>query len=83
MSNFACKKCGVTQQDSERGYVAGCCHYPPENSRPVLLCFGGDDTLDTKGFYWAPEGAWYKSDRAKASKNSVHPITWQEIQCPS
>ena len=29
MSNFACDKCGVTCQDTPRGYITGCEHYPP------------------------------------------------------
>jgi hypothetical protein len=30
MSNFVCAKCGVVCVDSDRGYVSGCEHYPPD-----------------------------------------------------
>jgi len=30
MSNFYCNKCGVARINSDRGYVAGCIHHPPD-----------------------------------------------------
>jgi|GEM_PF-1441667 len=33
MSNFICEKCGAICQDTPKGYVTGCSHYPPD--RPI------------------------------------------------
>ena len=30
MSNFHCEICGAICGDSEKGYVTGCEHYPPD-----------------------------------------------------
>jgi hypothetical protein len=30
MSSFYCEKCGAPCIDTERGYVSGCEHYPPD-----------------------------------------------------
>lgn len=30
MSNFYCEKCGIPVIDSNKGYIAGCKHYPPD-----------------------------------------------------
>ena len=74
MSNFACEKCGVTQQDSEQGYVAGCVHYPPPSMITVEVSFSGDDD-------WVQaiqrNGVWYRSLRAMSQGRAIHPVQWR------
>lgn len=48
----------------------------PKDSQTVLLNFGDDGTLNTTGFYWKPEGSWYKSESSKGKRNAVHPVYW-------
>ena len=74
MGNFACPKCGVIQQDSERGYVAGCSHYPPIDSVPVTLRFDETGERDRTG--WAVGGVFYVSKRGEREFRSVHPLKW-------
>jgi hypothetical protein len=76
MSNFICERCGVTQVDSDRGYVAGCAHYPPDHKRMVTAHFGGDHPT-AQAFH---DGAWYKTAKAKAQGRAIHPISWEERQ---
>jgi hypothetical protein len=75
MSNYSCEICGRVQVDSERGYIAGCAHHPPERERMVTVYFGGD-VPSAKAFY---VGAWYKSKSAMAQGRSVHPVSWSEV----
>lgn len=79
MSHFKCAKCGVTQVDSAAGYIAGCCHYPPENQRTVVLMFGGDGHLDRTGFYEKAHGAFYYNEAGMHQRNAVHPVEWSDI----
>ena len=77
MSNFACRICGRTQFDSDRGYIAGCGHYPPQGrlrGKMVVVWFGGDGEKPTKAFY---VGAWYKSESARLEGRAVHPVEWE------
>jgi hypothetical protein len=37
MSNFNCERCGALCCDSERGYVTGCEHYPPDIVRRRIV----------------------------------------------
>lgn len=30
MTDFKCEHCGAICRDSERGYISGCEHYPPD-----------------------------------------------------
>lgn len=76
MSNFACEKCGVWQYDSDRGYVAGCCHFPPHNNRHVTLRFGDDGERDRVGWY---DGSFYVSKEGQRQQKAVHPTEWFEI----
>jgi hypothetical protein len=78
MSSFLCEKCGASNCDTPRGYVSGCCHYPPEHSRVVTLRFDEGGSRDCQGFYWRPHGAFYKSKKAMKSQTPVHPIEWSE-----
>ena len=32
MSSFYCDKCGALCSDTDRGYVTGCKHYPPDKA---------------------------------------------------
>jgi hypothetical protein len=75
MSSYVCDKCGVTQVDSEWGYISGCCHHPPEHGHYVTVYFGGD-VPPAKAFY---RGAWYKSEKAKSQGKAVHPVTWDAM----
>ena len=55
---------------------------PPANCRRVVMRFDDDGRRDCEGFYWSPEGAWYKSEGSKARWNSVHPVRWKEKEKP-
>lgn len=79
MSHFACSKCGVMQQDSSEGYIAGCSHYPPETDRTVVLKFGGDGYLDRTGFYVRSLGAFYTNEKGMRERSAVHPVEWCNI----
>jgi hypothetical protein len=76
MSNFDCGKCGRTQQDSERGYIAGCVHYPPPSMATVEVSFGGDDD-------WVQaiqrNGVWYRSLKSMSQGRAIHPVAWRMI----
>lgn len=74
MSNFACEKCGVIQHDSQRGYVAGCCHYPPMDGVPVMLRFDETGKRDRLG--WSRNGVFYVSDHGEREQLTVHPVRW-------
>ena len=52
---------------------------PPDTSRCVRMRFDERGDLDATGFYWAAEGAWYRSRGSKAKHKSVHPIQWREL----
>jgi hypothetical protein len=77
MSNIICEQCGRMQIDSERGYIAGCSHYPPEHKRFVDVYFGGEGEAPAKAFF---DGAWYRSMRAKQQGRAVHPVVWRESE---
>lgn len=47
MSNFFCDKCGAICQDSDRGYISGCEHYPPD-IKP-LPGFGFELDIESSG----------------------------------
>jgi hypothetical protein len=79
MSHFNCEQCGVTQVDSPEGYISGCCHYPPENNRTVVLQFGGDGSHDRNGFYAKQHGAFYFSVESMNQLKSVHPVAWCDL----
>ncbi len=79
MSHFNCDKCGITQEDSPAGYIAGCCHYPPENGRTVILKFGGSEIHDRTGFYAKQHGAFYLTPQSMAELKSVHPVAWCDL----
>ncbi len=79
MSHFACSKCGVMQQDSSEGYIAGCSHYPPETDGTVVLKFGGDGYLDRTGFYVRSLGAFYTNEKGMRERSAVHPVEWCDI----
>jgi hypothetical protein len=79
MSHFACDKCGVTQVDSPQGYIAGCCHHPPEDGRTVVLKFGGDGRFDRTGFYVKSHGAFYANEKSMNQRAAVHPVEWCDI----
>ncbi len=80
MSHFQCDKCGIAQIDSPIGYIAGCCHYPPENGREVLLMFGGDGSLDRKGFYSRSRSAFFYSRESMRRGLAVHPVQWRDLE---
>lgn len=82
MSNFNCEQCGRAQVDKDRvGYVAGCCHYPPESRfhETLMTVWFSDDEKPSRAFYSG--GAWYKSQKAKARRESVHPVAWDYVHC--
>ena len=76
VSNFNCGKCGVMQVDGGAvGYTAGCCHYPPEDDRRILMDFGGGEA--EKGFY---RGSFYRTEDAHKQQRAVHPVRWTDIR---
>lgn len=76
VSNFNCEKCGAAQIDGgAAGYTAGCCHYPPDDDRPIVMDFGGGET--TKGFY---AGSFYRTESARKQGRAVHPVRWRDIR---
>ena len=52
---------------------------PPDTSRTVMMRFDETGERDATGFYWRPEGAWYRNPGSKAKRNSVHPLQWREL----
>lgn len=36
MSSFCCPKCGAYCLDTERGYITGCRHFPPDAPAQVI-----------------------------------------------
>jgi hypothetical protein len=70
-----CEKCSVEYPSPDGWFDVG---LPPANCRRVVMRFDDDGSRDCEGFYWSPEGAWYKSEGSKARRNSVHPVRWQE-----
>lgn len=68
-------ECSVEYPSPDGWFDAG---LPPLNCRRVVMRFDDDGSRDCEGFYWAAEGAWYKSEGSKARRNAVHPVRWQE-----
>ena len=77
MSHFTCEQCGTTQYDSEQGYIAGCCHHPPEHSVLVKVWFGGENEKATLAY--CKGGVWYRSIMAEKRGEAVHPVRWDEV----
>lgn len=77
MSHFSCNQCGITQYDSGRGYLAGCCHHPPEHSVLVKVWFSGEDEKATLAY--CKSGVWYRSIQAEKRGEAVHPVRWAEV----
>jgi N-methylhydantoinase A/oxoprolinase/acetone carboxylase beta subunit len=76
VSSFNCQKCGTPNIDSgAAGYTAGCCHYPPEDDRVILLDFGATETA--KGFY---RGSFYRTESSYERRAAVHPVRWADIR---
>jgi hypothetical protein len=74
MSNFTCSRCGIANIDSPTGYVAGCQHYPPDNSRCVLVSFDGE-TFRSSAFYSGID--WYRSMEDAFEHRAIHPVAWR------
>lgn len=71
MSHYACDTCGVTQEDSPTGFVAGCIHRPPEKRCHVLIEFG-DGWVD--GVY---DGHFAYTFEAIEDGRALHPYRWR------
>jgi hypothetical protein len=77
MSNFNCEQCGVPNIDSvAAGYTAGCCHWPPEDDRVVMLNFGAVDETH-KGF--CRDHVFYRSENGHKQGLAVQPVKWSDI----
>jgi len=77
MSSFTCEKCCVDNLDSDRGYIQGCAHWPPERDGRYLV------VIERREHPRVVNGAYSATRIYKDGKWDVHSyekvIVWSEV----
>lgn len=66
MSNFFCEACGAYCEDTPRGYVTGCEHYPPDLFKCLHCGFESGNRIRPNGFHHCLDcGARHRANKTR------------------